>query len=557
MERKRTKSSKNRPSRSIKRKFYGNRYTVEQETSFVSTSAEKLRRTNDNKVSIDQTFGYCIVQFFAVFSGISDLVICRQCRKDVKFNQTSSRGLGFKIAVECECGVSYVNSSPFVRNAFEINRRIVFVMRLLGIGVEGLRLFCGLMDMATDFYSTTYYKCMENVNIATSAVYDLVTRSAIEEEKEKTLNEENSAINLTVSGDGTWKTRGYSSLFGVTTLVGKYSKKIVDLILKSNYCKMCETWENKLNDEKALAEWKENHAQNCSINHDGSAAKMEVESVKEMFGRSMEKYGVKYTRYIGDGDSKTFKGIIDFNPYDEEVKKLECVLHVKKRMGTRLRNEKKKHKGIGGKGTGKLTDKLIDDLTEYYKLAILRNTDSTENMRKAIWATYYHKISTDDEPQHMYCPPGPTSWCAWRRCESEGKLDVYKHDAPLTPAVQNVIKPVYEDLSKPDLLQRCLGGNTQNNNESFNGLLWHFAPKYIYCGKKTVEMAMYISAIIFNDGFNAILKTFEIMGLTIGQKAYAYAQHRDNNRTTVAERRMSDAAQKARIALKNEKISLN
>lgn len=61
MDRKGNKSSKIRPSRSRKRKFYGNRNTIEQETSFASTSAEKLRRTNDNKVSIDQTFGYSMV----------------------------------------------------------------------------------------------------------------------------------------------------------------------------------------------------------------------------------------------------------------------------------------------------------------------------------------------------------------------------------------------------------------------------------------------------------------------------------------------------------------
>lgn len=51
---------------------------------------------------------------------------------------------------------------------------------------------------------------------------------------------------------------------------------------------------------------------------------------------------------------KTFKGVIDFNPYDVEIKKLECVSHVKKGMGSRLRREKKKHKGVGGKGPGKL-----------------------------------------------------------------------------------------------------------------------------------------------------------------------------------------------------------
>lgn len=55
-------------------------------------------------------------------------------------------------------------------------------------------------------------------------------------------------------------------------------------------------------------------------------------------------------------------------------------------------------KNIGGKG--KLTGKLIDELTIYYGLAIRRNTGSIKNMKKEIWATLYHKISTDENPQH-------------------------------------------------------------------------------------------------------------------------------------------------------------
>ncbi|XP_011858297.1 PREDICTED: uncharacterized protein LOC105555866 [Vollenhovia emeryi] len=170
----------------------------------------------------------------------------------------------------------------------------------------------------------------------------------------------------------------------------------------------------------------------CCINHEGSSGKIEVDGVKEVFGRSIEKYGVMYTRYIGDGDTKTFKGIIDFNPYNVPVKKLECVLHVKKRMGSRLRSEKKKHKGIGGKGSGKLTDKLINDLTAYYGLAITRHIDSIEDMKNTIWATYFHKCSTDKNPQHTYCPAGLTSWCSYRRAEAEGTLAKYKHDSPLS-----------------------------------------------------------------------------------------------------------------------------
>jgi len=37
-------------------------------------------------------------------------------------------------------------------------------------------------------------------------------------------------------------------------------------------------------------------------------------------------------------------------------------------MGSRLRTVKKKNKGFGGKGSGKLTDALINDLSTYYGL---------------------------------------------------------------------------------------------------------------------------------------------------------------------------------------------
>ncbi|KAJ8951747.1 hypothetical protein NQ318_012598 [Aromia moschata] len=41
---------------------------------------------------------------------------------------------------------------------------------------------------------------------------------------------------------------------------------------------------------------------------------------------------VKYAQYIGDGDSKTFKAILDLDPYnnDPKVMKKECVGHVEK-----------------------------------------------------------------------------------------------------------------------------------------------------------------------------------------------------------------------------------
>jgi len=50
-----------------------------------------------------------------------------------------------------------------------------------------------------------------------------------------------------------------------------------------------------------------------------------VNSVVEMFKRSEELYGTKYAYYIGDGDSKTFKGITDSAPYENLIVKKKSV----------------------------------------------------------------------------------------------------------------------------------------------------------------------------------------------------------------------------------------
>lgn len=188
-----------------RRKFKGNKYSFEEEASFASTSAEKLRNKGSIEVPISKEFGYCILNFFAVFSTISSCVICKICQSEVNFHQTQSRGLGFKILMQCKCGEQLINTSPFIGNAYEINRRIVVVMRLLGLGREGTNLFCGLMDISQGLAINTYYQCLENIYYAASAVYDCVIKRAVEEEEEKNAEVGNPKNLLTVFGNGMWK----------------------------------------------------------------------------------------------------------------------------------------------------------------------------------------------------------------------------------------------------------------------------------------------------------------------------------------------------------------
>lgn len=69
-----------------------------------------------------------------------------------------------------------------------------------------------------------------------------------------------------MSDDNFWRKRGFSSLFRIATLIGWHSRKVLDIIVKSKYCKACEFWE-----KKETAEYQgrvENHANECQTMRD-------------------------------------------------------------------------------------------------------------------------------------------------------------------------------------------------------------------------------------------------------------------------------------------------
>ena len=44
---------------------------------------------------------------------------------------------------------------------------------------------------------------------------------------------------------------------------------------------------------------------------------MEIDAIVSMFKRSVANLGVRFRNYIGDGDSKTYTGVINAKPYGE------------------------------------------------------------------------------------------------------------------------------------------------------------------------------------------------------------------------------------------------
>ena len=311
-------------------------------------------------------------------------------------------------------------------------------------------------------------------------------------------------VDTGVSVDAAWAKRGFSSLNGVTTAISVKNGKILDTEPMSKYCLACSRKELlKKTDPKTYETWNASHS--CVINYSGSSGGMEAAGAKLMFERSIEKHGLQYTEFIGDGDSKSHPTVE--NTYkDIKVKKLECIGHVQKRVGNRLRKLKKTVKNIGGKG--KLTLKMVDRLQNYYGIAIRSNTGKLQEMQKAVRASLFHVASSTKHDYHnAYCPSGPDSWCAAQR-DKALNTNKYKPGAGLPIEVIAAVKPIYNDLGKTELLEKCLHGYTQNQNESFHSMIWTRVPKMTHASLKTFEFAILDAVATFNVGRKSTLDVY-------------------------------------------------
>ena len=225
--------------------------------------------------------------------------------------------------------------------------RSVYAMRSCGLGHSSLEKFCGMMNMPQPVTKKNFAAISKKLKEGAKAIAEESMTSAVNDAKEK----EGNSGDIGVSVDGTWQKRGFSSLNGIVVAISTSNFKVVDVEAMSRNCKACSSKENlRKIDKVAFDAWKSNHNASCSANYVGSAPGMEAEGAVRIFGRSVEKYGVRYLHYYGDGDgdSKSFEKVENIYP-GATVKKFECIGHYQKRLGNRLRKLRSRTKGLGGK----------------------------------------------------------------------------------------------------------------------------------------------------------------------------------------------------------------
>ncbi|XP_065675570.1 uncharacterized protein LOC136091785 [Hydra vulgaris] len=359
--------------------------------------------------------------------------------------------------------------------------------------------------------------------------------------------------NICVSCDGTWHKRGYSSLNGVFSVISTVSGKVLDVEVMSRYCKGCSINQDlQKSNPNAYAQCRNSHV--CKYNYQGSAGGMEPEGAKRVFQRSIDNRQLRYIQYLGDGDSKSYVHVKNTYP-DIEVEKLECIGHYQKRVGTWLRNLKKREKGLGGKG--QLTDATIDRLQNFVGVAIRQNVGNLKEMKAGVLASLFHVASSKNNSLHFpHCPTGSDSWCKYN-ADKINKTTTYKPGPGLPMDVIMKVRYIFEELSKDSELQKCLHGKTQNANESFNKMIWDRIPKQTFVSLTQLEIGVYDGVAYFNIGAKASFDIFKELNMEPGFHMIAGCKVLNNERKRNAEYRINPDNKSGRQFLSAKKLKKN
>lgn len=548
-----------------KRKYRGNQHSnvsparprpsSPDRPSQPSVESSSKKKLNNSKLPKERGYGNSQVNFIVNLELIYNLIKlftkCKFCESDncieLELDENLKAGLVHRLVIKClKCERSTDSmSSKVIHNLYETNIRFAYAMRSIGKGVESAKMFNAVMNLAPPSHTFSQYN--RKLSYALKEVAEASMRNAANEAV--AIND--NCRDIAAAFDGTWQKRGYTSLNGVITVTSFDTGKVLDVECLSKFCFGCVQTKNNQNPEKMAK-----HKEVCSANYDGSSGGMEVAGAQAICSRSEDKLWVRYKEYLGDGDSKGFSSVLENNPYGEDfqISKLECVGHVQKRMGTRLRNLKRNHKkvllsvGKGLGGSGRLTEEEMDRLQNYYGKAIRENLDSVDNMERAIWATLDHRASTDEYPKHERCSE---TWCKFVKAQLN--RETYHHKKPLPQAVCQVIEPIYKDLSNKVLLKRCLHGKTQNPNESSNAAIWQRLPKTVFVGLETLKLGVNDAIINFNEGSVGKINVLERLQITPGKFTILGLQRIDATRVRKAQKEVTEKNKKKRVARRKMK----
>ena len=178
----------------------------------------------------------------SVLASVFQLFRCPVCKYGhIELEEDGSAKMGFAslLMLKCKnrnCKFSekfYTSSKIGGSQAFEVNRRIVLATRNIGIGHQALAKFTGVMNMPSPMNENSYRDHVAAVKNAAETVCKKSMGNAVEEVKSFYEPEQDGIFDIGVSGDVTWRKRGYSFSYGIVTALSTIAGKVLNVEVMS------------------------------------------------------------------------------------------------------------------------------------------------------------------------------------------------------------------------------------------------------------------------------------------------------------------------------------
>ncbi len=332
---------------------------------------------------------------------------CSGCRMELAF-PTSSKVTSLSGARRWECNLAAVWGQMVTGGG---HAPLQEAMSILGVPVMTKKAFIATeKDIAQQWWASL----------------DKSMHEAAEEEKRIAINNRSyheGVPAITVVVDGGWSKRthkhSYNAKSGVGIIIGLKTGKLLHVGVRNKYCSVC-----------ALAD-KENRApqdHDCHKNWDGPSSSMETDIIVEGFKEAESKYGLRYTAFIGDGDSSIHPNLITGVPvWGHAIEKSECANHaIKCYRGSleKLVQEKPQYKG-----KGKLTESMRKRLTTAARCAIKMRSTLTDRgaaaklLRQDLRNGPFHCFGDHSKCSTDYCKVAQSEHCEQTDTGSSAPID--------------------------------------------------------------------------------------------------------------------------------------
>ena len=258
---------------------------------------------------------------------------CPRCSEaDLHVTSTDTKGYAVHLLLvcgHCDVKLSSEYSSPQLptsdnptREPYTINHLAVLAAREGGINQTGLVRLTTMMNVKGGLHHKTFSSISDTIKhkLVYGTAYDPLheAHSVVHRVYRDIYGEHEGPLQLSVSYDGSWETRGFNSPYGVGFVIEVITGLVIDYAIRSKYCVECELVGKKLEGEEK-DQWQELHQDHCDVNHTSYSGLMETEAAKVMWDRSVKLMNAQYTSILGDGDAAVISALNTLQPYGADV----------------------------------------------------------------------------------------------------------------------------------------------------------------------------------------------------------------------------------------------